>query len=284
MRWRTAMQLEEKDLFQSQARIMVDRDDRSLSLEVAGRDPRGLLSVLRKELEAIRASFSGLKMEEFVPIEGSVFVKYDTLLAHEKRKRKDYFCPELERDYTVTDLLDGIESAEMRSESTQMALSAFISYAHADEADFQALKTFKKAIYSQVRLNNVTLWDDGAILPGENWSNAIWQNFAQADLIICLLSPNFIISDFCYSMELTKALEAHHKGEKVIFPVRLIDCNYQDLEIATLQGAPSAWINPGQAGAPNHELWAELGRKFGELVKVMKERKVAKVNDGKNPF
>ena len=281
MRWRTAMQLEEKDSFQARARIMYDRDDRTIRIEATGRDPRGLLSVLRKEIEAIRSSFVELKKEELVSIQDGIFVKYETLLAHEKRNRKDYFCPELERDYVVADLLDGIESKEMRSAATQTPLSVFISYAHADEKEYEALKLFKNRVFSQVRLNNITLWDDGAILPGEKWSNAIWQHFEQADIVVCLISPNYISSDFCYSKELKAALEAMEKGEKSIFPVRLIVCNIKDLPIGQIQGAPSEWINPGTIGKPNHEGWAEMEDSFVRLIKARKTWKMEQM-DGRD--
>jgi internalin A len=276
MRWRTAMQLEERAQFGAQARIMADRDDRRLSIEVCGQHPRGFLSVLRRELEAIRSSFAELNMEEWVPIEGKVSVKYDTLLAHEKRNRADYFCPELERDFSVATLLDGIEEKAMRSPEGQMPVNAFVSYAHADEEEFQALKLFKKQVYVEQRLGNVNLWDDGAILPGENWSNAIWQRFEQADLVICLLSPAFIASDFCYEKELQAALEAHKKGEKTIFPVRLIDCGADQLPIGEIQGSPTQWINPGRAGEPNHEQWAEMRKAFAAVVQAVKKKKLAR--------
>ncbi len=212
--------------------------------------------------------------QRHLAINDKVFVKYETLLAHEKRNRREYFCPELEQDFEVEKLLDGIEEKEMRSEEAKMPVAAFISYAHADEEEFQALKKFKISVFSQVRLGNVELWDDGSILPGQNWSNAIWQKFEQAEIIICLLSPSFISSDFCHEKELKKALEAHEKGEKIIFPVRLIECDCEDLPINAIQGAPKNWINLGQAGEPKHELWAEMARKFSEFLKVVKQRKL----------
>jgi internalin A len=273
MRWRTAMQLEENDYFEAQARVTADRDDRSISIEVSGKNPRGFLSMIRKELESIRKSFTGLKMEEFVPIEQE-FIDYLDLVGYEDARESYFYFPKLRKKLVVSELLDGIEEKEMRSEEAQMPVSAFISYAHADAEAYNALKLFKNNVHAQVRLGNVEMWDDGAILAGENWSNAIWQKFERAELIICLISPNFISSDFCYERELKKAFEAHEKGEKIIFPVRLIDCDYSELPIGGIQGAPSEWLNPGQKDEPKHELWAEMSRKFGELIKVMKQRKL----------
>jgi internalin A len=275
MRWRTAMQLEESDYFNAQARIMADREDRTISIEVAGKDPRGFLTYLRKELEAIRkSSFSELKYEEYVPIEGKVTVKYETLLAHENRNRKDYFCPELERDFLVADLLDGIEAKEMRSEETRMPVSAFISYAHADEESYAALKEIKKHLMPHVRIGNVTLWDDGAIVAGEDWSQAIWRNFEQADIIICMLSPNFIASEFCFKKELEKALEAHGKGEKLIFPIRLQAFASAGLDIENLQGSPSDWIFDDEKDKLRNDRMVEMANRFAEVLKVVKQRKL----------
>ena len=273
-RWRTAMQLEERDRTRSRARITEDRAGRVISIEVCGRDPRQFLTILRKELEAIYRSFPNLKVEEHVPLEDKATVTYNTLAKYEKRNMPKYFCTELDKEFGVSELLDGIEEKEQRSEEGKVPVSVFVSYAHADEENFRALSEFKKRVSPWVRIDNVHLWDDGAIVPGQKWRKEILRKLEQADVVVCLLSPGFTASDFCWDTEMRKAMEAAKKGEKEIFVVRLIDIGRDDLPIQQYQGAPEKWINPNPSGDPRHELWAEMASTFDELIKATKRKKL----------
>ncbi len=273
-RWRTAMQLEERDLTRSRARITEDRAGRVISIEVCGRDPRQFLTILRKELAAICRGFPNLKVEEHVPLEDKATVTYDTLAKYEKRNMPKYFCPELDKEFDVSELLDGIEEKEQRSEEGKVPVSVFVSYAHADEENYRALSEFKKRVSPWMRIDNVDLWDDGVIVPGQKWRKEILRKLEQADIVVCLLSPSFTASDFCWDIEMGKAMEAAEKGEKEIFVVRLIDIGYDDLPIQQYQAAPEKWINPNTSGDPRHELWAEMARAFGEVLEAVKRKKL----------
>jgi len=42
-----------------------------------------------------------------------------------------------------------------------------------------------------------------------------------AQIILLIVSPDFIVSDYCYGIELQKALQRHERGEACVIPTIL---------------------------------------------------------------
>ena len=59
------------------------------------------------------------------------------------------------------------------------------------------------------RNNEVNTWSDRKILSGKNWGSEISENLELADIIILLISQDFMISDYCFDIELERAIERH---------------------------------------------------------------------------
>ena len=93
---------------------------------------------------------------------------------HEEVREEEYVSGKLRKRYKVADLLDGIESPEVRQ--YDVPIKAFISYSHKDIPCMEALKT---ALSPLLRSNKVQLWDDGC-----NWmtgpkEDAAWTEIAR---------------------------------------------------------------------------------------------------------
>lgn len=93
------------------------------------------------------------------------------------------------------------------------------SYAHADEALRNELE---KHLSPLKRMGRISTWHDRRIVPGEEFAGQIDQHFAQADIILLLISSDFIASDYCYQIEMTNALQRHERSEAVVIPVILL--------------------------------------------------------------
>src|SRR3989304_1179212 len=94
-------------------------------------------------------------------------------------------------------------------------LSVFISYAHRDK---ELRDQLERSLKIFERLGMIRLWYDGAIGPGEEWEAAIRQNLEEADIILLLISPDFISSDFCWKLEMHRAMERYETGDAVVVP------------------------------------------------------------------
>jgi len=114
-------------------------------------------------------------------------------------------------------------------------LSVFVSYSHVDEE----LKTeLMKHLEPLRRLHRIGPWHDRKIKAGDEWEKSIAGNIASADIILLLISIDFINSKYCYDVELQTAMERHEKGEVVVVPVILRNCLWHNMPFAKLQALP----------------------------------------------
>ncbi|QJU38259.1 toll/interleukin-1 receptor domain-containing protein [Serratia marcescens] len=108
------------------------------------------------------------------------------------------------------------------------------SYSHADEA---LLNELQKHLSPLKRMGKITTWHDRRIVPGQEFERQIDLYFSQADIILLLISSDFINSDYCYQVEMANALERHNRGEAVVIPVILRDCAWHQLPFGSIMAA-----------------------------------------------
>ncbi|GHO98461.1 hypothetical protein KSF_085090 [Reticulibacter mediterranei] len=81
-------------------------------------------------------------------------------------------------------------------------------------------------------------WHDRKIRAGEDWQKAINNHLDQADLILLLISPSFMRSDYCYGIELQQALERQEWGLASVIPIILRPVVWQTTPLGRLQALP----------------------------------------------
>jgi hypothetical protein len=116
------------------------------------------------------------------------------------------------------------------------SLSIFYCYAHEDKALRNQLE---KHLSPLLRSDQITDWYDGKITPGTVWEDEITAHLNAADIILLLISPDFVASDYCMSHEMTRAIERHHAGEAFVVPIILRHVTWDGLPFADLQVLPS---------------------------------------------
>lgn len=104
-------------------------------------------------------------------------------------------------------------------------INVFISYSH---RDIQFKEELDKHLSVLKRSGLIQTWADYDIRPGEDWNKAIQERIEKADLIIILISADFLASDFIYTSELEKIFLNENKN---ILPVIVRPCAWQDIEI-----------------------------------------------------
>jgi TIR domain len=129
-------------------------------------------------------------------------------------------------------------------------LKVFCSYAHEDE-------TLREHLYKHLRLLErqglLTLWHDRLISAGTDWARTIDANLSSASLILLLISPDFLASDYCYGIEMRRALERHNANEARVIPILLRPVDWQGAPFAHLQPLPfngkpiTSWKNRDDA-------------------------------------
>ena len=129
----------------------------------------------------------------------------------------------------------------------------FYSYAHEDEP---LLGELQKHLGILERTGVIRGWHDRKITAGTEWKGQIDQHLDAAGVILLLVSPDFIASDYCYDIELKRALERHDHGEARVIPVILRpvhgwrDAPFAKLGVAPTDGrAVTSWPNRDEAFA-----------------------------------
>lgn len=119
---------------------------------------------------------------------------------------------------------------------TIMAINIHIVYDPEDQALYDELT---KQLASLVRSMLINDQFDNYRVPGIRWQEkAIYQlNIAQ--IILLLISPDFITSKFCYDIQMNLALERHKAEQACVIPIILKPIAWQGLPFARLQPLPS---------------------------------------------
>src|SRR5437868_11830082 len=123
----------------------------------------------------------------------------------------------------------------MRQQQSVAPVSVFYSYAHVDEALRQQLETHLSLLRRQGLISE---WHDREILPGAQWAEEIDKHLQTASIILLLVSPDFLASDYCYEIEMQRALERHERGEARVIPIILRPVDWHGAPFKHLQCLP----------------------------------------------
>lgn len=134
------------------------------------------------------------------------------------------------------------------------ALRLFYSYSSRDEK----LRTELEAHLAPLEHDRLILpWSSRAIPAGAEWDRAIRRELEAADIILLLISATFMQSDYIRSVELSRALERHERGDSVVIPVILRPCDWKTQRFARLQALPPG-AAPVTSRRDRHRAWTDV--------------------------
>ncbi len=114
-------------------------------------------------------------------------------------------------------------------------IKLFYSYSHKDEVLRNELETHLKLLKRQKVIDT---WHDRKIGIGTEWKDAIDENLEAADIILLLISADFLASDYCWDIEVKQAIKRHKEKSAVVIPIALRPCDTSGTDFMTLQGLP----------------------------------------------
>jgi hypothetical protein len=128
--------------------------------------------------------------------------------------------------------------------------TVFFSYSHEDE---ELRNRLEKHLALLKRQNLIEAWHDRRILAGSELDNSIAANLEAADIILLLVSADFLASEYCYSKEMQRAMERHQAGSAVVIPVILKPCDWHSAPFGKVMATPrdgkavTTWANVEEA-------------------------------------
>ena len=115
-------------------------------------------------------------------------------------------------------------------------VEVFFSYSHKDE---ELRDQLANHLAMMKRNGTIRDWHDRRITAGQQWGEEIDRYLESADVILLLVSPDFLASDYCYDIEVKRAMERHHAGEARVIPIILRYCDdWQSAPFGKLQALP----------------------------------------------
>ncbi|MBE9112243.1 tetratricopeptide repeat protein [Nodosilinea sp. LEGE 07298] len=157
---------------------------------------------------------------------------------------------------------------------TDAKVKVFFSYSHEDESLRDELAKHLKPLERQ---NKIETWHDRKIDPGTDWRKELDGQLNSADIILLLVSPSFVDSDFCYCTELEQARERHDAGEARIIPIFLRPLDIEALEgtpLQTLKGLPEP-SQPITKWENRDEAYVEVAKGIRAVVnKIQQEKEI----------
>jgi hypothetical protein len=114
-------------------------------------------------------------------------------------------------------------------------IKVFISYAHEDD---WLRKELCKHLASAQNQELIKLWHDREIRAGANWAKEINTKLESADIILFLVSADFINSRYCSGIEMARVLERHRAGMTKVIPVIIRSCSWAKSPLGQFQSLP----------------------------------------------
>jgi len=148
----------------------------------------------------------------------------------------------------------------------QTTVKIFFCYAHEDEALLNKLKTHLKPLQRQ---GFIDVWSDRNISAGAEWGREIDKHLNTAQIILLLISPDFMASDYCYSIEMKQAIERHERGEAKVIPIILRPVYWQGAPFSKLQTLPT---NAKPVASSKWRNWDEAFFDVAESIRKVVEQ------------
>lgn len=150
-------------------------------------------------------------------------------------------------------------------------IEIFCSFAKADASFLEPLGHHLSLLQ---RRGMIATWHRHQINPGDDRQAELDAHLNSASLILLLISPDFLASDYCYETEMQQALQQHAVGQARVVPILLRPVDWQGAPFAHLQALPNAgraitlWNNQDEA-------WVEVAQGIRKILEELhhEERK-----------
>jgi hypothetical protein len=162
--------------------------------------------------------------------------------------------PKHEKSLTISPT-NTLEQANLPT-TTTTPMKVFFSYAREDKLLRDELV---KHLSNLKRQRMITGWLDRNISAGKEWAQQIDDNLNTSQIILLLVSSDFLASDYCYSIEMIRALERHSNGDARVIPVILRPVDWENAPFSKLQVLPT--------GARAVTLWDNRDEAFSDIAK-----------------
>lgn len=153
----------------------------------------------------------------------------------------------------------------MTDRTSQPPLELFYSYA---EEDGELRYELEKHLSMLKRQRLISDWHFRKIGPGTEWKGSIDDNLDKAHIILLLISADFLASDYCYDVEMKRAMQRHESGQARVIPVVLRAVDWEGAPFRALQALPTS-AKPVTAWRDRDEAFADIAKGIRKAVQEL---------------
>jgi small GTP-binding protein len=154
----------------------------------------------------------------------------------------------------------------------------FISYSKHDKEPFRIKMERCLKNISRDRELPLVCWHDECLLSGGLVHDDILEQLERADIVVLLLSPDFIATDYCFDRELPKALQRYEQKQNVVIPVVIRETpgwmNYKigNRKLGDLTALPTKGV-PMEDWPSHDKFWGNVEQGIRERVRELIEKR-----------
>jgi hypothetical protein len=153
-------------------------------------------------------------------------------------------------------------SSEAKTLKSTKAPVVFVYYSRRDSSFYEELITHLNLLE---RKGVINIWHEGRIRAGDDWAKIINSQIAEADILILLVSPDLLSSEFFWSQEFKQVQDAKQNKKGSIVPIVVRPCDWEDAPIASLQVLPAGGQSISEADDPDR-IWIEVSNHITRLA------------------
>jgi internalin A len=277
--WREGVVLQSGD---SYALITETYGNRELVVRAVGSRRRELMTIATYHLDEIHATFPKIKVEKLIPCICNTckneqvphYYDFNNLQDRLERRKETAECAKSFEDVSVRALLNAVfqkEAAPALEEKlvsdTDATIRLFISYSKQDK---DWLEQLKMHLVPLQRREKIEVWFDEKLSPGSVWDQEIKYRLATADIILLLVSPDFLATEYIWDVEIKEAIRRHEEKEATVIPVILRPSDWLNTPLKDLSALPLKGMSIAEATSRD----AALTGVVRELSKVITNIKI----------
>ncbi len=230
----------------TQAKIEENYYHRKISITVSGAQHRELFGSIKNTLDSIHKDYPGMSPQLRIPCvcdtcatkppNEKEYYEYDRIVARLEKGKRTVECDVSYDNVPVEKLLNHIlrrEDYDKNYQAPKIMKKVFFSYSKKDKTLRDELDRFLAPLKSKI-----ATWHDRDIMPGAKWDAEIKAELNDADIVLCLVSADFLATDYIMEVELPIMLERYKKGELQVIPIILRPCGWEYTTLAEFNALP----------------------------------------------
>lgn len=187
-------------------------------------DPRDYFDNEASLLKSVEYINKYLKFDGYILIKDSEFYKLDIYNRH------------INDDLETKNEIKEEKNLKQVLPIEKKGVKLFFSYSHKDE---ELKNELEKHLSMLKRQGVISTWHDRKIDAGSTLDKEIDKNLKDSDIILLLISVDFLASDYCYDIEMKEALKMHENRQAIVVPIILRNCDWTSAPFSKLLALPT---------------------------------------------